>query len=158
MHRNIVAIALVVASTFFTVPAAFAAEADQLRGLTIVGRAEIQVAPDLAYVTVGVSTEAETASAALAANSSAITKVVETIRGGGVLSRDIQTSGLALHARYYHPRTPSDTDRPRIIGYTANNNVTIRVRDLAKLGALLDKVVTAGANQIRGISFDVSSR
>jgi uncharacterized protein YggE len=157
MYAPSLMLTVVIASALLAAPVA-AAESDNPPALTINGRAEVQVAPDIAFVTVGVTSEAETAAAALAANNVALSKALEVIRAAGVEARDLQTSGLSLQARYHYPRDPSDKDRQRIIGYVANNNVTVRVRDLTKLGSLLDKVVTAGANQILGIAFDVSER
>jgi uncharacterized protein YggE len=128
------------------------------RTLSIAGNAEVHVVPDAALVSTGVVTESETAAAALKANSAALTKVLEAIRSFGVEAKDLQTSGLSLEARYYRPDKPSATDRPRIIGYTASNQITVRVRDLAKLGDLLDKVAATGANRIDGIEFIVSNQ
>jgi uncharacterized protein YggE len=128
------------------------------RTLSITGNGEVHAAPDAALVATGVVAESETAAAALKANSAALSKVLETIHALGVEAKDLQTRGLALQARHYRPDKPGPADRPRIIGYTAANEVTVRVRDLAKLGDLLDKVTVAGANRIDGIEFIVSNR
>ena len=128
------------------------------RTLSVEGNAEVHVAPDTALVTSGVVTEGDTAAAALSANSAALAKVIAAIRSFGVESKDLQTSGLSLTPRYYRPEKPTASDRPRIIGYTAGNVVTARVRDLGRLGDLLDKVTLAGANRIDGIAFVVSNQ
>jgi uncharacterized protein len=128
------------------------------RTLTITGTADVRAAPDAALVATGVVTESETAAAALKANSAALAKVLEAIGSLGVDAKDLQTRGLSLEARYYRPDKPSAADRPRIIGYTAANELTVRVRDLAKLGDLLDKVTAAGANRIDGIEFIISNQ
>jgi uncharacterized protein YggE len=128
------------------------------RTLNIAGNAEVHAVPDAALVSTGVVSESETAAAALKANSAALAKVIDAIRASGVEPKDLQTSGLSLEARYYRPEKPSATDRPRIIGYTAANEVTLRVRDLGKLGDLIDKVTVAGANRIEGIGFIVSNQ
>jgi uncharacterized protein YggE len=137
-----------------TVPAQVA----PARTLNIVGIAEVHAVPDAALVAIGVVTESDTAAAALKANSAALTKVLDAIRSFGVEAKDLQTRGLSLEARYYRPDKPSPTDRPRIIGYTAADEVTVRARDLVKLGDLLDKVTVAGANRIDGIEFVVSNQ
>jgi uncharacterized protein len=126
------------------------------RTLNIAGNAEVHAVPDAALVSTGVVSESETAAAALKANSAALAKVFDAMRASGVEPKDLQTSGLSLEPRYYRPDKPSATDRPRIIGYTAANEVTLRVRDLGKLGDLLDKVT--GANRIDGIGFIVSNQ
>jgi uncharacterized protein YggE len=128
------------------------------RTLNIAGNAEVHATPDAALVSTGVVTESETAAAALKANSAALSKMLDAIRSFGVEAKDLQTSGLSLEARTYRPEKPSPTDRPRVIGYTAANEVTVRVRDLVKLGDLLDKVTVAGANRIDGIAFIVSNQ
>jgi uncharacterized protein YggE len=135
-----------------------AAQTVPARTLNIAGNAEVHAVPDAALVSTGVVSESETAAAALKANSAALAKVIDAIRAAGVEPKDLQTSGLSLEARYYRPDKPSNTDRPRIIGYTAANQVTLRVRDLVKLGDLLDKVAVAGANRINGIEFIVSDQ
>ncbi len=128
------------------------------RTLTIVGNGEVHAAPDAALVSIGVVSESDTAAAALNTNSVALAKVIDMVRSFGVEPKDLQTSGLALEPRYYRPDKPSATDRPRIIGYTAANQLTVRARDLAKLGDLLDKVTVAGANRIDGIQFIISNQ
>ncbi|HEY2230529.1 MAG TPA: SIMPL domain-containing protein [Xanthobacteraceae bacterium] len=127
------------------------------RTLNVVGNAEVHVAPDAALVTTGVLTESDTAAAALKANSATLAKVVEAIRAFGVEAKDLQTSGLSLMPRYQLDKLSSG-DRQRIIGYTAVNQLSVRVRDLAKLGDLLDKVTAAGANRIDGIEFIISNQ
>jgi uncharacterized protein YggE len=127
------------------------------RTLNIVGSAEVHAAPDAALVMTGVVTESDTAAAALKANSATLAKVLEAIRAFGVEAKDLQTSGLALAPRYQIDKLSSG-DRQRIIGYTAANEISVRVRDLAKLGDLLDKVTVAGANRIDGIEFVISNQ
>ena len=128
------------------------------RSLSIAGSAQVHVAPDAALISTGVVTEGDTAAAALKANSAAVAKVVDAIRSFGVEAKDLQTNGLSLEARNYRPDKPSATDKPHIIGYTAANAITVRVRDLGKLGDLIDKVAVAGANRIDGIQFIVSNQ
>jgi uncharacterized protein YggE len=154
-HRSGACAALIAALFLATSPAA--AQTVPARTLNIAGSAEAHAVPDVALVSTGVVTESDTAAAALKANNAALAKVLDAIRSFGVEAKDLQTSALSLEARYYRPDKPSATDRPRIIGYTAANGVTVRVRDLAKLGDLLDKVVVAGANRIDGIEFIVSN-
>lgn len=128
------------------------------RTLSVEGSAEMHIVPDTALVRTGVSTEGDTAAAALTANSTALAKVIAAVRTFGVEPKDLQTSGLSLAPRYFQPERPSAADRPRIIAYTATNEVTVRLHDLGKLGDLLDKVTLAGANRIDGITFAVSNQ
>jgi uncharacterized protein len=156
VHLSTAGVALAVVLSLCV--ASVAAQPVPARTLSIAGHAEVHAVPDAALVSTGVVTEGETAAAALKSNSAALAKVVDAIRSSGVEGRDLQTSGLSLQARTYRPEKPSATDRPRIIGYTAANEVTLRVRDLAKLGDLLDKATAAGANRIDGIELVVSNQ
>lgn len=126
--------------------------------LTLTGSGEVSVPPDQAIVTSGVITEAPTAREALDANNAAIAEVIAAMKAAGIEAKDIQTSGFSVHPRYTNPRRGGDGahEAPRIVGYTVNNMVTVRVRDLGALGAVLDQAVSVGANRIGGIDFVVS--
>lgn len=125
--------------------------------LSLNGTGEISVAPDMAVISSGVVTEAVTARAALDANNEAIAAVIAALKGTGIEARDIQTSGFRVQPRYLRDgKNKEDPEAPRIVGYTVNNNVSVIVRDLAKLGAVLDQTVTVGANRLGGINFQVS--
>jgi uncharacterized protein YggE len=109
--------------------------------------------PDQATVSAGVTAEAATAEAALAANSELMQKVVEGLKQAGVAAKDIQTSNFNLEPRY---TIPKDNTPAVIDGYRVSNQVSVLVRDLKGLGGLLDKLVSLGANQVNGLSFEVS--
>jgi len=145
-----------VAALSLAITPALAQTAD--RTLTVFGSGEVQATPDSALVTVGVSTDADTAAGALQANSAAMIKALDAIRSFGIDSKDVQTSGLSLDPRYSRPGTSGGGERPRILGYTATNEVTVRARDLNRLGNLLDRITTAGANRIAGIRFLVDKQ
>ena len=114
---------------------------------------ETRVAPDMATITLGVQTEAATAGEALKANGLRMNQVMAALKKAGIAERDIQTSNLNLNAQYaYEQNQP-----PRLTGYQASNQVTITVRDLAKLGATVDATVGAGANTVNGISFGLAN-
>jgi uncharacterized protein len=117
--------------------------------LNLAAYGEVKAAPDMATITLGVQTQAATASAAMASNADQMGRVVAALKGAGVAAKDIQTSGLNLNAQYAY----EDNKPPRLTGYQASNTVTITVHDLARLGTTIDAVVSAGANQVNGISF-----
>lgn len=110
---------------------------------------ETRVAPDMANISLGVVTEAPTAAGALSANSERMTQVMAALKKAGIAERDIQTSGLNLSPQYDYVQN----EPPRLRGYQASNQVTIRVNDLDRLGAAVDATVKAGANNVNGISF-----
>jgi uncharacterized protein YggE len=113
---------------------------------------EVKAAPDMATISLGVQSQAATASAAMSTNADRMSRVVAALKGAGIAARDIQTSGLNLSAQYaYEENRP-----PRLTGYQASNTVTVGVHDLANLGPTIDAVVRAGVNQIHGVSFGLS--
>jgi uncharacterized protein YggE len=145
-------------STFLAVPA-FAQDYRGPGTISIEGHGEVTGVPDTAYVTSGVTTQGATAAEALAANSKAMTDLIATLKASGIEERDIQTSGFSVSPNYvYTDQRDANgyTLPPKINGYQVYNTVTVRVRQIATLGAILDKSVTVGANTINGVTFDVA--
>ena len=132
---------------------ASAAAAEDLRTLTVAGEGRASAAPDMATVNLGVRREARTAGVAMAAASEAAAAVLATLEKAGIEARDIQTTRVGLDPRYARQ---TDNAPPKITGYVASNDLSVRVRDLADLGALLDAVVSDGANNFRGLSFGIA--
>lgn len=122
--------------------------------LAISAQAEAKRVPDIATLSAGVVTQAADANAALRANAEQMSKVVAAIKAAGIAERDIQTSGISLNPQYRY----AENQPPVITGYQANNNVNITVRDIAKLGKIIDALVATGANQVNGPSFDVDDK
>ena len=128
---------------------------------SITGRGEVKAAPDIAYLTLGTQTRAKTAAAALAENTKAMRAVFDLLRSRfGIAEKDMSTSNFAIKPVYEHyPKEPGKpTPPPRLVGYDVSNTLTVRVRDLNKLGTIIDAVVRAGANRVQGISFGFSDR
>jgi len=123
--------------------------------ILVSGYGSVSVAPDMAVLSLTVTREADTARAALDANSAAMNAVLEAMKAEGIAPRDLQTSGFSIQPRYFHPPASQAGLRepPRIVGYTVRNNLTVRVRDLDILGAVLDKSVTLGVNEGGNIMF-----
>lgn len=121
--------------------------------ITVTGEGVVTAAPDLATVSLGVTTQGDTAAAAMAANTEALTAVLARVKAAGVEDRDIQTSTLNLNPNWSN----SDGSSMAVIqGYVATNLLSIRVRDMAKLGEVLDAAITDGANTLNGISFGLA--
>lgn len=126
--------------------------------MQITGHGEVTAAPDTAYVTSGVTSQAENARDALAANNADMAKLIETLKAAGIDEDDIQTSGFSVSPNYVYSDSRDANGYqlpPKIVGYTVSNGVTVHVRDLTILGGVLDQAVTVGANQINGITFAV---
>ncbi|AUH34836.1 SIMPL domain-containing protein [Paracoccus tegillarcae] len=118
--------------------------------ISVTGEGEALTQPDIATINLGVTTQADTAAAAMEQNSAQQTAVFEALAEAGIEGRDIQTSGLNLTPVTDYSR---EGQPPQVSGYRAQNMVTVRVRDLDSLGATLDTLVTAGTNEINGITF-----
>ncbi|AMY70093.1 SIMPL domain-containing protein [Frigidibacter mobilis] len=120
--------------------------------ITVTGNGNAEAAPDMASVSLGVVTEAATAAEAMAANSAALTEVLATLTGAGIERRDIQSSGLSLSPAY-EDNYQGGPEGPKVRGFIAQNNVTVRVRALDSLGGVLDAAVGQGANNLYGLTF-----
>jgi len=150
--------ALIVAALCAAAPAAYAQDsgiAGRRATLSVTGEGVSTAAPDMANFSSAVVTEGKTAREALDANTKAVSDMIGAIKSTGIEDRDIATSGFTIQPQYTAPKKDSN-EAPRISGYEVRNMVSVRVRDLALLGGLLDQVVTSGANQIGGIVFDIA--
>ncbi|KQN25530.1 hypothetical protein ASE86_04695 [Sphingomonas sp. Leaf33] len=117
--------------------------------VTAVGKTSMT--PDVATIRAGVVTQAATAEAALADNAQRVQRVLAALKSARVTDRDIQTSTISLQPQYrYGENVP-----PVITGYQASNTVSVRFRDVARSGAILDALVKVGANQIDGPNLSI---
>jgi hypothetical protein len=139
--------------------AAFAASSltDDRDTISVSGQGTASARPDMAVLTAGVVTQGATAREALDGNSKATADVVTLFKAEGIEAKDIQTSNFSLQPVYVYPQNGEQTP-PKLTGYTVSNSVTVRVRDLGKLGVVMDKAVTAGANAVNGVAFTVSKQ
>lgn len=127
--------------------------------ITLSATGSVRAAPDMATVSAGVVTEAETAAEALSANSRAMNQVFTALRRAGVAEADIQTSNLQISPVWSggYSSNGRESER-RITGYQATNTVTARVDDLDALGETVDALVSSGANQLQGVNFMLEER
>jgi uncharacterized protein YggE len=131
------------------------------RLLTVSGEGIVHAAPDMALITLGVVSEAAGAGEALSANSQSMNRIVAALKEGGMEGRDLQTSGFSVEPVYSQPPRGYDGSepfKPEIVGYRVYNNLTLRIRALDQVGALLDQVVTLGANSISGPTFTIDDK
>ena len=144
---------LLLAGTAFAQTAPVAAPMTPSDGtlLSISAQAEARRVPDVATLSAGVVTQAADANAAMRANATQMDKVMAAIRAAGIAERDIQTSGVNLNPQYKYVENQS----PTITGYQASNTVDLKVRDVARLGKVLDALVASGANQVNGPNFEI---
>ncbi|MBY3217198.1 SIMPL domain-containing protein [Rhizobium laguerreae] len=122
--------------------------------ISVTGDGESSVAPDMAVVNLAVVKQAKTAREALDENNKAMNDVLAALKSGGIAERDLQTSGFSIQPQYNYPQpVDGQQQQPQLIGYQTINSVTVRLRDLAKLGAVIDQSVTLGINQGGEIQF-----
>lgn len=120
---------------------------------SVTGEGKVSVPPDIAVISAGVQAQGATVKIAQDQLNKNINAVSAAVKATGVDSKDIQTSGYNINAMYdYNARTP------RITGYQASSNLTLKVRAIDKANAVIDAATAAGANQIGGISFDVDDK
>ncbi|AGI67313.1 hypothetical protein DUF541 [Octadecabacter antarcticus 307] len=124
--------------------------AAQDRTITVTGRGEISVEPDMATVVIGVQAEAEVAANALDIASASTAAILATLDGEGIAVEDIRSGAIRLNPRYSQSALSSGT---QITGYQAINSVEVKVTDLVRLGGLLAAVVGDAANRLDGVQF-----
>jgi len=125
-----------------------------LRTLTVTGSGKVMLVPDLAYINIGVRSEAQDVSSALSANNAQATAITDAIKAMGVEEKDLQTANFNV----YSVQQYDQMGQPSYINYSVENTLYVTVRDLTKLSQVLDAALGAGANNIYGINFDIANR
>jgi uncharacterized protein YggE len=156
MNKNcrstiIAAAALAVVSlALVEVHTASAADVDKTeRTVSVSANGSVSAVPDIAHISAGVATEAESAKAAIARNSAVMAKVIDGLKEAGIDAKDIRTTSLNVEPRY--------KERSTIVsGYRVSNLVRLTVRDVKRLGEIVDQAIALGANQVSQIAFDVA--
>ncbi|MBT5047724.1 MAG: SIMPL domain-containing protein [Rhodospirillaceae bacterium] len=150
MSRIIAAsIAIILLTVSFTARAGD----DPKRMVLVEGTGTVTTVPDIADIMTGVTNKAESARQALDANNAAMARLMKALAKADIDEKDIRTSGFTVSPRYEYIKS---TRQRRITGYQATNQVTVTVRELKRVGRVIDDVVTAGSNQVQGIQFRVS--
>ncbi len=139
-------------SAALVLPIAAPALADNV--ITVTGEGTVQVTPDMATISLGVTTDGASAAEAMAANSKALQAVIDRLKSAGIEDRDLQTSNLSLNPNWVGYEAGQT---PKIAGYVASNMLSVRVRALDTLGTVLDASITDGANTLNGITFDLAA-
>ena len=124
------------------------------RTITVTGTGLVTLTPDIAYISIGVHSQDASASVATTDNNTKSQAVIDAIKGFGVEAKDIQTTNFSIYPQQQYDPNGKLTG----IIYMVDNTVYVTVRDLTKLGDMLDGTVRAGANNINNISFDVADK
>lgn len=138
------------------VPAAFVVndvdDPDSLRTITVVGDADVRVAPDLATLTVGIEAKAKDPAAVQAKVAERSRAVSLRLQDLGIPKKDIKTVGVDLYPEYSQPQKPTEAVAPVLIGYTSTLRLQARCKP-EQAGAVADAAIAAGANRLEGVVF-----
>jgi uncharacterized protein len=121
--------------------------------INVSANGEAALAPDIAYLQLSVLREGATAKEALAANNAAMAEVLAAMKAFGIAERDLQTSGFSVNPVYVYPKAEEAQTPPKIVGYQVQNSLSVRVRELERLGEVLDQAVTLGVNSGGNVTF-----
>ena len=123
--------------------------------ISVTGTATVNVVPDLATISLGVTTKGTSAATAMSANSTALTAVIARLKAAGVADRDMQTSNLSLNPNWV---TNADGSAQEIQGYIAANMLTVQVKAMDTTGAVLDAAISDGANTLNSLTFGLQDQ
>lgn len=155
MHKAIVA-ALALGAALFVSPALAQERASEPSAptLTVSAEGSVRAPPDIATLSLGVTTFNADASAAMAANAERMAALTQALRRAGVAQRDIQTSRLNLQPRERGGRS-NNYEEPVIVGYSASHQMRVQTRDLDGLPRLITAAIAAGGNTLQGVRFSL---
>jgi uncharacterized protein YggE len=122
--------------------------------VNVTGEGKIYLTPDIAYISIGVHTEDKDAAKAVSSNNTQSQKVSEALKTFKIDAKDIQTTNFSIFPQQQYDQN----GKLQGILYVVDNTVYVTLRDLTKVGELLDSVVKAGANSINGIQFDLADK
>jgi len=135
-------------------PTVVANPAPPIRSMNVNGSGQVFLAPDIAYINIGVHTEKPTAADSVAENKDQTQQVIDSLKGAGVDPKDISTTNFSIWSNTQY----SPDGQPTGTTYVVDNTVSVTVRKLDSLGDLLDSAVASGANNINSIQFDVADK
>lgn len=129
------------------------AETAPPRQIVVTGEGRVESTPDMAIISLGVTHEAKAAMAAMGETSAAVAAVLERLTAMGIAEKDVQTENVSLNPIWSDPGNQGGV--PAISGFSASNTVQVRVRDLERLGAIMDTAIGDGANNFSGLQFSI---
>jgi uncharacterized protein len=145
---------LVAAAAILSAETSMAADSDKIdRTVSVSASGSVTAEPDVAQISAGVVTEADSAKDAMGRNSIVMTKLIDGLKAAGIQPKAIPTTTLNVEPRYAQPK---DGRVATINGYRVVNQVRLTVRDVKRLGDVLDQAIALGANQINHVAFDIA--
>lgn len=150
-----VAAAFAATAAILSAETSMAADGDKIdRTVSVLASGSVTAEPDVAQISAGVVTEADSAKDAMGRNSVVMTKLIDGLKAAGIQPKDIQTTTLNVEPRYTQPK---DGRAATVNGYRVINQVRLTVREVKRLGDVLDQAIAQGANQINHIAFDIAN-
>ena len=141
------------ASSYKVLAADDTANTTTARTINVTGDGEVDVVPDIAYLSLGVTTEKTTVGEAQTINSTAVNNIITAIEKQGVASQDIKTSNYTISPKYnYDDKTGNST----VVGYIVTSTLSVTVKNISSAGSIIDTAIANGSNDSNGISFGVS--
>ncbi len=125
-------------------------ESQQTYTITIDGEGKITAIPDIAEISLGIQTDKVTVATAQKENTDKMNKIIAELKGMGIEAKDIQTTNYSIYPRY-----DWNEGKQTLLGYTVSQSVTVKIRNLDKIGDIVDKAGSLGANQVSSLSFTI---
>lgn len=132
------------------------ADDDKPRTISVTATGTVEAAPDRARITVGVVTEADKAGPAVTDNAAAMSRVIDALKKAGIEARDIATAQFSVSPIHAHNKSASGGYSSRIDGFRVRNQATVDVRDISRVGDVIDLAAQSGANEFSEVEFVVS--
>lgn len=126
--------------------------ADEVTGIVVTGTGDVKSQPDIAYVTLAVNTQSDDAAQAARSNAEITNAVITAIMKAGIVKSDIETTNYSVSPIMDYKKSP-----PVTVGYSVSNQVRLTIRDLARVGSIIDIGVKAGANNVQGVDFSIDN-
>jgi uncharacterized protein YggE len=123
------------------------------RTVSVTGTGTARLAPDIVVVTLGVQTQNARVAAAVQDNNTVASRVTDAIKAAGVAAADIQTSNFSVYSQQNFDPQGVPTGE---VTYMVNNNLTFTLRDVSRLGDLLQAALESGANSVQNVSYSVA--
>ena len=119
----------------------------------VTGEGSVSVAPNYVQIRSGVTIRTKTVKEGVEVNSKVMVAIIDALKGAGIAERDIQTARFSIQP-VYAPQEPRT--EPKLSGYSISNQVNVTIREIGKVGDVLDRIVVAGATDIGNVAFLVS--
>ncbi|MGQ9478708.1 MAG: SIMPL domain-containing protein [Thermoproteota archaeon] len=127
-------------------------QVEQSKTISVTGTGVVKTKPDRAVISFSVVTQADTAEEALSENAAKMDSVIRAVRAAGIFENQTETSAYSLNLVWEHP----DRGSPKMVGYTCSNTIKVTIKNLSKVGEIIDVAVSAGANQASSLQFTIS--